>query len=227
MFDLDAGFATNGWWYERQGKGAHHFILRGMPTLFTTLIALHKEAQKLPLKAISGYNSTLTHEAKSYHLTWGLNMSNDEYATFRSILALTGDIYDLLKPMKDFNSIQLQELHPFIKPLYDKADEYRELRNAFTHIGETITNMDKHGVDGPLLSSTNIQYEYSARGCVHFIWNNATQTVHFTHYKQDLACRFDKTSFQEIFNIGRNIYTELINHTGATGYTAPNVLLPP
>jgi hypothetical protein len=70
--------------------------------------------------------------------------------------------------------------------------------------------MDKHGLPVPIKSDCGISYMESAIGCVHLVWNN--NTLYFTYYKNDYHVTIDKVAFKPIFQIGKDIYKELIGN---------------
>ena len=122
--------ASNYWWLERKDKGAHHFILRLLPFLFEVIESLYMQTRKLPLSP--GKGATNKEITGAYVITFSIFLSPDEYTTLRVILSLLGDIYNLLTPLKEND--QLTELSPFINQMYDHANEFREVRNFFTHL---------------------------------------------------------------------------------------------
>jgi hypothetical protein len=94
-------------------------------------------------------------------------------------LSLSGDVYEILKPMSSLGRPELLELETPIKKLYDYALIFRELRNFFTHLGEAITDMDRHGISGPMVTDSGIAYAPSAKYCIYLIWEN--NTIYFTN----------------------------------------------
>jgi hypothetical protein len=91
MTNLEALSAISAWWEERKSIGAHHFIIRIIPLLFQTLDALYIETRKLPLSSTSGLSLRPINTA--YTIRYGMFLKPVDYATLRSILSLSGDVY--------------------------------------------------------------------------------------------------------------------------------------
>jgi len=148
LTSIEALVASNLWWEERKSKGAHDWVRKSIPLLFDTLDSLYIETRKLPLHSQSGVTSKTVTD--SYTFTLGIFLSSTDYATLRSILSLSGDVYGALTPLKDMSANELQELEKPVKTLFNDSNQFREIRNFYTHLGEAITDMDRHGVSGPL-----------------------------------------------------------------------------
>jgi hypothetical protein len=198
--------ATNLWWMERKDKGAHHFILRLIPFLFQVIESLYIQTRKLPLSLDRG--PTNIEVGGSYVINFNMFLPSDEYTTLRVILSLMGDIYNPVKVLKEND--KLMELTPFIQQLYDHANKFRKVRNFFTHLDEVLTDMDKHGITGPAKTNCGIEYASSAKGCVHLVWHQ--NVLHFTYKKEVCEITIDKSIFDPIFQIAKEIYSEIISH---------------
>jgi hypothetical protein len=198
--------ATNLWWTERKHNGAHHFILRLVPFLFQVIESLYNETRKLPLSP--GRGPTDKEVGGVYVITISMFLPSEEYITLRVILSLMGDIYNPVKVLKEND--QLMELTPFINHLYDHANKFREVRNFFTHLDEVLTDMDKHGITGPANTNCGIEYAATAKGCVHLVWHQ--NALHFTYKKKVYEIIIDRSNFDPIFQIAKEMYSEIISH---------------
>jgi hypothetical protein len=219
--------AANLWWRERKDEGAHHFILRNIPFLFEVIEALHLEIKKLPLHSQKGVpNQEID---KHYVLTIGMFLPASDYGALRTILSLTGDIYNLTTPLLRPKDGSLMELQLPIQRLFNCADNFRNARNFFTHLDEVITNMDKHGITGPATTNCGITYKENAKGCVHLIWDGIN-TIHFTWRNKVEQITIETSTFNPVFDIARELYSELISHkihTEDKDYIQPESLFPP
>jgi hypothetical protein len=209
MYDTDALVATNNWWEERKAKGAHHYILRIIPFLFDVLNSLYIETRKLPLaQATSGIQSKQIDA--QYLITIGIFLPPQQYTTFRIILSLVGDVYNLLTPLKRLNQAELMELYSHVNNLFNEADKFRTARNCFTHLDGILTDMDKHGITGIAKTNCGIEYLPAAKGCVHLVWAN--NGLHFTSWGNAEETTIDKSSFDNLFKEATQLYSELISH---------------
>lgn len=226
MYDAEVIAAINSWWIERKPRGVHHYILRLIPFLFDVLNSLYIETRKLPLlQAVSGIQSKQVKE--DYLITIGIHLPPEDYATLRVILSLMGDVYNLLTPLTKLSQRQLMELSPFIHNLYAEANKFREVRNCFTHLDEVLTDMDKHGVTGPVKTNSGIDYLPSAKGCVHLKWNN--NVIHFTWQGNAKEMTIDQSTFIPLFQEATKMYSELISHQiheGMQKYKQPEYKYP-
>lgn len=209
MIYVETLVATNLWWTERRNRGAHHFILRNVPFLFEVIEALYLETKKLPLHSQKG---TSKKEIDSdYVITIGLFLPASDYGILRTILSLTGDIYNLTKPLLNAKEDSLMELREPIQTLYNHANIFRSARNFFTHLDEVLTNMDHHGITGSATTNCGITYKDKAKGCVHLVWDGIN-TIHFTWQRNVEQITIEKTNFTPIFDAARNIYSEISSH---------------
>jgi hypothetical protein len=198
--------AANLWWMERKGKGAHHFILRLIPFLFQVIESLYIQTRKLPLSP--GRGPTNKEVGESYVITFSMFLPSEEYTTLRVILSLMGNIYNPLKVLK--KNDQLMELAPFIQQLYDHANKFRKVRNFFTHLDEVLTNMDEHGITGPAKTNCGIEYTSTGKDCVHLVWHQ--NVLYFTYKKEPCEITIDRSIFDPIFQIVKEMYSEIISH---------------
>lgn len=204
--------SVNNWWNERKTKGAHHYIVRIIPPLFQAVDSLYLNYKNLPLILVSGIPTSLKQINTSYTITLGIFLQNNGYSTLRNLLSLTGDIYNFLTPLKDLKSTELIELEALIKCLFNEANKFREIRNAYTHLDEILTDMHKHGVDGYLLTDCNLEYQHGVKSCVHLMWNDKTSTIYYTYLKKALKIVLDKNAFEEIFNLSCKLYSKLLEN---------------
>jgi hypothetical protein len=191
---------------ERKDNGAHHFILRFVPFLFQVIESLYFQTRKLPLR--HGIGASDKEISDSYEITFSMFLPPEEFTTLRVILSLVGDIYNPLKILK--KNDHLAELTPFITELFECAYKFRKVRNFFTHLDEVLTDMDKHGVNGPAKTRCGIEYTEAARGCIHLIWQQ--NVLHFTYRKETCEITIDRFVFDPMFQIAKKVYSELISH---------------
>ncbi len=87
---------------------------------------------------------------------------------------------------------------------------FKEIRDMFTHLGETVTDMVRHGISGPQVTNSGITYSPSAIHCIHLIWD--TNTIYFTHSKKEHTVLIDKPAYDPIFQSARDIFKEITSH---------------
>lgn len=141
-------------------------------------------------------------------ITISMFLPSDEYTTLRIILSLMGDIYNLLTPLKQKN--QLMELTPFIQQLYHTANRFRKVRNFFTHLDAVLTDMDRHGITGAINTNCGITYTTTAKSCVHLVWYQ--NALYFTYKGELCEITIDRSTFDPIFKISKEMYSKLISH---------------
>jgi len=217
--NIDVLVASNLWWKERKEKGAHHWITKNLPFLFDTLDALHPETRKLPLRSKAGLIDREVTTA--YTFTYNMVLSAQDYGTLRSIVSLSGDVYNLLTPLVNVNPESLLELSAPIKELYKLSISFRGVRNFFTHLNEVLTNMDKHGISGPVTTDCHLSYTKSAKSCVHLVWDN--NTIYFTWHNEEQKIKIDRPAFQPVFQTALEIYKVITSHNNTSttkDYTA-------
>lgn len=205
MANIDALIATNLWWQERKQKGAHHYIVRTIPLLFQCLEALYIETRKLPLYSQSG--RTMRTVSEAYTITYGIFLKPIDYATLRSVLSLSGDVYEMLKPLNKLDREELMELEAPVKSLYNYSERFKQIRNFFTHLGEAMTDMECHGISGPLVTDSGITYTPTARHCIHLVWDNST--IYFTYNKKERTIIIDKPDYNPIFLTAEEIFRQI------------------
>jgi hypothetical protein len=208
MANIDALIATNLWWEERKQNGAHHFILRTIPMLFQTLDALYIETRKLPLHSQSG--RTMTTVSEAYTITYGIFLKPVDYATLRSVLSLSGDVYEMLAPLNNLTEEELLELEVPVKSLCNYSERFKDIRNFYTHLGEALTNMVRHGITGPVVTESGITYSPTARYCIHLVWDNSM--VYFTYKNKERTIIIDKPAYDPVFRTAKEIYQQITSH---------------
>lgn len=172
MINPDILVATSNWFMERN-KIIDSKIGLLFSTMFYVLDALHSKVTILALPSISGKQDKKV--GSQYAMTLGMFPSPENYANFRSVLSLVGDLYNILEAIQEYD---LLELKPLIDNLYEKTDSFRDVRNFFTHLDDALHNLKKHGVNGELKTNCGIQYENTAKNCFHLIIDN--ETIYFT-----------------------------------------------
>lgn len=195
--------------------------------MFQAVDSLYAETRKLPLRSLPSVPSTMNVVTTSYAFNYTL-FRPDDFATLRSVLSLTGDIYNSLEPLVGTDQQSLMELAPHIQTLFSEADKFRGARNVFTHLGEVLTDMDRHGLVGPIrLTDCNMEYPSGVKGGIHLLWEN--NRLFYTYKGRAESVSIEKAAFQPIFGSARGLYAELISHTsspGANPYPAPATLYP-
>ncbi|MGI0026483.1 MAG: hypothetical protein ACREAD_01395 [Nitrosopumilaceae archaeon] len=179
MINPDILVATSNWFLER--RTTIDSSTRGLlfSTMFYVLEALHKKVSTLSMLSISGISYRQIGSTNAISL--GMFVSPDNYANFRSVLSLIGDLYHILEKIKEY---ELFELKSMIDDIYEKADSFRDLRNFFTHLDSALKNLEVNGVSGELKTNCGIEYEKTAKNCFHLIINN--ETIYFTWDKKAL-----------------------------------------
>jgi hypothetical protein len=156
-------------------------------------------------------------------------LQSNEYATLRSILSLTGDIYNLTTALLKIKNGSLLELEASIRKLFDCANMFREVRNFFTHLDDVLTDMDKHGITGSANTDCGIQYTVKAKGCVHLVWNSDDNSIHFTYRGGINKTTIEKSAFNLIFSAARELYSKLVTpemYENQNDYLPPEKLFP-
>ena len=87
--------------------------------------------------------------------------------------------------------------------------------------------MDKHGITGAVKTNCNITYTANAKSCVHLVWHK--NVLHFVYQKKTYEIMVDRSNFDPIFQIAKNIYSKLTSHkiyAEQTNYPAVEGLFP-
>ena len=148
--------------------------------------------------------------SESYTITYGIFLKPSDYAAMRSILSLSGDIYEMLHSLKKLEKKDLLELDMPIKKLYNYSLTFIEIRDMFTHLGEALTDMQRHGISGSETTQSGITYSASAKHCIHLVWD--VDTIYFTHRKNEYKITINKLVYDPLFQIAREIYKEITCH---------------
>lgn len=191
--------ATNMWYLERKGKVASYSVLLVVPFLLKVVEALNFEIKNLPLYSQRGIQDKEIDA--EYIFTLGMFLQGNGYSVLRTILSLVGDIYNSTLSLKKRGNGSLLELKDPIERLFDSTNRFRYARNFFTHLDEVLTKMDEHGITGSAVTNCGIQYKEHAKGCVHLVWDDIKQTIHFTYCRKACQIRIEKSEFNDIFTI--------------------------
>jgi len=205
MINPDVLMASR-WWFEER-KSHQPYLDLALSTVFYFVQSLYHGTRNLSLLSISGINSGEKKISESMTTTIGIFVQPENYANFRAVLSLVGDLYNYLGLVRKYD---LLELKPKIDQLYEATNKFRDVRNAFTHLGEGLTNLEKHGVNGPLKTNCGIEYTETAKNCFHLIIDN--EKIYFTSFKKANEIYVGKDAYNSIFDIARNIYAELTSH---------------
>lgn len=168
--------------------------------LFYSLSALHLARMKLSLRSV-GSKVQWPPITTNKSVIFSMFATSNNYANFRSMLALTSDIYYMLKPIEKYN---LKELTPKIKNLKKEADKFGPLRNFFTHFDNVIKDPQRHGVNGPCKTNCGIEYAANTENGFHLVLDN--ETFYFTYNNKAQEIYFGKSAFDNIFQVAREIY---------------------
>jgi hypothetical protein len=194
--------------------------------MFGTLDVLYLETKKLPLPFVTSGANKNKPKDKPDVFTLGLNLPAREYATLRSILALAGDlalVSDQLMPLR-----QPPVLGQFIKPLNDRAAKFHDARNLFSHMEEALRNYSKHGISGHVRLDCGVRFGLNAKNNVYVIWEHGT--LYFSYKKGPCQVDVDKSEFNEIFDLARQCYVEIMNNPKSqrpSNLNRPDQVYPP
>jgi len=95
-----------------------------------------------------------------------INVDPSDYDKVRFVLSLISDVYNSIKVLKEKN---LPIISNIIENLYDLTDQFRDIRNFFTHLDERLSDLQKHGVDGPCQTNCGITLQNSAKNNFHLV----------------------------------------------------------
>jgi hypothetical protein len=70
--------------------------------------------------------------------------------------------------------------------------------------------MDIHRITGAINTNCGITYTTTAKSCVHLVWYQ--NALHFTYKGELCEITIDRSTFDPIFKIAKEIYSELISH---------------
>ena len=145
----EIGIAAHWWCSGRKNlKHVHSDTTMILRLLFKTLFSYAYLLRQVPAQ----WNNKKTYSGFTYggknSIVFDLDLSTSHYTALRALLALLGDMHNLLATLQ---KLSLQELERPIDRALNSVDQYRNARNFFTHIDERIsgTNRDgfrKHGV---------------------------------------------------------------------------------
>lgn len=198
-------------WFEsrkREGANPGPKVVELMPLMFRTLDALYLVTRNLPIVGVSGANKNKSKDNPDA-FTFGLVLEAHEYATLRSILALTGDLIFVSDNMQHLPG--LLELGKSISDIYKRADNFRDARHFFTHMDEALRDHAKHGISGPVTLDCGVRFTDNAKNNVYVIWDHTT--LYFSYDNKHCRVDIDNPEFNEIFNLARELYARIINNS--------------
>jgi hypothetical protein len=152
----------------------------------------------------------LTTVNDAYTITYAVFLRPADYATLRSVLSLSGDVYEMLAPLNNLTKEELLELEAPVKILCRYSERFKDIRNFYTHLGEALTNMVRHGISGPIITESGNTYAPTARHCVHLVWDNST--IYFTYKNRERTIVIDKPAYDPIFLTTKEIYRQITGH---------------
>ena len=121
--DIDVMIPIQNWYYKNESNGVTISLIPMISFLFLILDSLNKEIEKLPLRSISGQNYKTI--SNSEVIIIGIFLNPLQYSTLRSILSLTGDVYNICNSL--LISQNLMDLRETIKNIFDCSNKFREL----------------------------------------------------------------------------------------------------
>ncbi|WP_438449469.1 hypothetical protein [Gorillibacterium sp. sgz5001074] len=184
------------WWCgERSDQNVNDSIKLVIPHLFLTIDSLHVAICKMTNESsIEKVGIGKSYISKKGHYQISIPISSADYLILRSVISLVGDIYNLLEPLKDKGN--LLELEKYILSLYNKAEQFRAVRNFFTHIDSSLCKVSEEGF--------------------HLVLDKGT--IYFSYYPQDGGNKqtrqkdISAKAFEGIFEIARDLYKEITSH---------------
>lgn len=205
--NIDSRAAVHNWLSEHGEAGDIQMLVPLMPFLFTILETLHYETRKLPIQpTVSGVSEGTTDSPNG--ITFGLWLLPKDYATVRVILALSGDLIDVLDKIKSLPG--LKELGSPISTMRKEVEKFRAARDFFTHMDEVWRDFSKHGADGPFDIANRSRYTVNAKNRVYLLWHD--DTIYFTHHRERQEVRLRREEFDSIFECGRQLMAALRNN---------------
>jgi hypothetical protein len=197
------------WWIKSkrdQGKDPNSKLTELMHLLFRTLDALYTETRKLPFEAQSGVTGRPKNNPDAF--IFSLWLKDTDYVALRSMLALCGDL--ILISNKLITLERLLELGPLLPPIKERAEQFHDARDFFTHMDEALRDHSKHAISGPLTLECGVVFTDDAKNNVYVIWHDNTLYFSFEHKPRKIV--LTRAEFDEIFIQARLLYTEIINN---------------
>jgi len=211
MMSLNVLTSINNWFQSRlaQQQNPDPNVVQLMLLLYKTLDALYLEtSKKFPFAPSTSGANKKTPKDNPDAITFGLWLSETDYVTLRSILALAGD---LIFASHQLTTLQgLAGLAQFISNLYNESNNFRNARNFFSHMDEHLSNRQRHGITGPLRLRCGVEFTVNATNNVYLIWDK--DTLYFSRLNRPHEIVIDKAAFEEIFNQARLLYAEITNN---------------
>lgn len=207
LLNIAARAAIHSWLSERKVTPDGWTLIALIPFLFTILESLYNETRKLPLQVpYGGLSNSITDAPNGY--SFGLWLIPQGYSTLRAILALSRDLVYVLEKIK--NMPAAKELGPSIISMWKEAKKFEDAGDFFTHMDEVWRDPAIHGVDGPFTIANTSRYTSKAKNQVYLIWHN--DTIYFSHKKKQREVQLRKEAFDDIFEAGRQLLTEIRNN---------------
>ena len=114
-----------------------------IPFTFDILDALYESTRTLSLHPPNHQPAYFFGElSQQFNVTFQLTPT--EYASFRTVLTLTADVYEMLDSLIKGNA--LMELTEPLNKIYRHTQNYKELWHFITHLGEHICKFDSQAV---------------------------------------------------------------------------------
>ncbi len=143
-----------------------------------------------------------------------------EFAKLRSIIALSCDITYIMNQVKSLClEIDIQTIYNIIESSYHILNDYREVRNFFTHINSRL-GIDRclHGVSGELdIPGIGLRFGPETECAFYLGYNGDRIYFHDAQTKNQPASpkivSFERESLNEFFNLFRNLYGLFISHS--------------
>jgi hypothetical protein len=106
--------------------------------------------------------------------TFGLWLREHDYITLRSILALAGDLIQVLEKIITLPNVF--ELGQILSPLLKQAEKFRDARDFFIHMDEALRDHSIHGISGPICLICCVEFSGNATNNVYLIW----EKIHYS-----------------------------------------------
>jgi hypothetical protein len=192
--------------------------------------SLHIILAESPLPHVEGYNAGIRSSGK-YSVYIINQLSPRDFFHVRGILALVGDIADIVKKIKQLSyKLDNDKLSSLLELHLPNMKKYRYARNYFAHFDERISGkMKRHGVTGELeVPELGIKFTESAEAC--FYLGFVGDTLYYHDRQKDELKPSPKTlclhkrDVSDIFDLVKDLYNLLTSHTmHAESYPPSNI----
>jgi len=201
-----------------------HRAARILPFLFQTLNSFYLVTRVIPLQWAPQQKLSVQ-DGGTNNIVINMKISPEHYQTLRITLALVSDIYSFSNAIIKIGKSKLNGLKSPTVQLFDNANQFRDVRNFFTHFDVVLLEPDKHGITGPVLTNCGIEYTNTAKGGLHLILSG--DKLYFTWHRKVNEVNIGKKAFDGIFISAMNVYSEIISHKlHATQYPSPDSIYP-